>query len=257
MEGAKRRSRCLHLLALAALAAGAARAAAPPRAITVSSAAGLSLALPEIARDFTRKTGIRVDLNFGATQKLAAQIQQGAPVDLFVAADRASIEDLARRKLVVPGTARTYAFGRLALCVPPGSRVKLADLHNLAAPEIRRIAIANPQHAPYGVAARQALQAGGLWETLKERIVTGDTVRQAVQYVETGTVDAGIVAYSLVVTSKLRHALVPEKLHRPIEQMVCVVRGTRREAEARRFAAFLRREGKGVLRRYGFRVAER
>ena len=246
--------RPLFLLVLAALGAAIPSAHAQSRRITVSAAADLARAFPEIAAQFTRKTGIAVDLNFASTRKLATQIEQGAAVDVFAAADRPTVEQLDQKGLTAPGTVQTYAYGRLVLCVPPGSKLRLKQLSDLAGPEVQRISIANPDHAPYGRAAREALQGAGLWNQVGGKVVPGDNVQQALQYVETGNVDAGLVALSLVQKSKVRWTLVPERAHRPIEQTLCVVRSTKCEADARKFVAFVTREGRPVLARYGFQL---
>ncbi len=240
------------LLATALAACGS----EPPRQrITVSAAADLARALPEVAQAFTRKTGIQVDLNFGSTRKLATQIEHGAGVDFFAAADRATVVNLNKRGLVVPGTMQTYAIGRLVLCVPPGSKVAPKQVADLAQPGIERIAIANPDHAPYGRAAREAMQSAGIWPKVQAKVVPGENVQQALQYAETGNVDAALVALSLVQSSKVRWVLVPEKLHKPLEQTMCVLKGSKQEAAARQFASFLAgHEGRVLLKRFGFQL---
>jgi molybdate transport system substrate-binding protein len=238
-------------LLLALQPAASARAGAPT--LTVSAASSLSFALGEAARAFERSSGVRVALNFGSTGTLARQIEQGAPVDLFVAADTGTVDELERQGLLVPGSRQVYARGRLALYC---RELHLARLQDLARPEVERIAMADPQLAPYGAAAREALQALGLWEKLEPRLILAENVRQALLYAETGNVEAALVAASLWRPGATGEwLLVPEELHRPLDQALALVRGTRLEPEARAFAAFLQGpQGRAILRAYGYQL---
>ncbi|HZU05516.1 MAG TPA: molybdate ABC transporter substrate-binding protein [Chloroflexota bacterium] len=230
---------------------------AAPGTLTVSAAADLMPALQEVGQRFTQETGIQLRFNFGSTGQLAQQIERGAPVDLFLAANRAAIEELERQGLVVPGTKALYARGRLALWTRADSPLALERLEELARPEVRRIALAHPDHAPYGVAAREALQAVGLWEALQPKLVLGENVRQALLYAERGDVDVALVALSLSLASAGRWVLVPEGLHQPLDQALAVIKGTRHESEARQFAAYLRGpQGRPIMQKYGFVLPE-
>jgi molybdate transport system substrate-binding protein len=118
---------------------------------------------------------------------------------------------------------------------------------------VKRIGIANPEHAPYGMAAREALQAVGIWDALKDKLVLGENVRMTLQYAETGNVDVSIVALSLSVQSKGRWTLVPEELHKPLDQALAIIKSTKHEQQARAFAAFINGpQGRPVMRKYGF-----
>jgi molybdate transport system substrate-binding protein len=226
--------------------------------ITVSAASDLTPAFTEIGREFERETGIRVRFNFGSTGQLAQQIERGAPVDLFAAANVSFVDQLEARGLTVPGTKALYARGRITIWVrddPP--RAPPTRIEDLAGDRYRRIAIANPEHAPYGAAAREALEAAGVWGAVAPKLVYGENVRQALQYAETGNVDAAIVALSLSIESGGRWTIVPESLHRPLDQALVVIRarrGTERdEAAARRFAEYVNSaRGRPVMRRFGF-----
>jgi len=228
-------------------------ARASPPTLTVSAASSLSLALEQAARAFERSTGVRVALNFGTTGALAQQIEQGAPVDLFIAADTATVEELERQGLLLPGSRQLYARGRLALYSPT---LRLERLQDLVRPEVERIAMANPELAPYGAAAREALQALGLWDALQPRLILAETVRQALLYAETGNVEAALVAASLWRPGAPGYwVLVPERLHRPLDQALALVRGTRLEREARLFTAYLLGPGgRAILRAYGYQL---
>jgi molybdate transport system substrate-binding protein len=221
--------------------------------LTVSAAADLTPAFQELGKQFTNDTGIKVTFNFGSTGQLTQQIEQGAPVDLLAAANVSFVEDLERQNLILPDTKALYAQGRITLWTRSDSSLKLDRIEDLAKPEVHRIAIANPEHAPYGDAARQALQSAGIWDRVSARLVFGENISQTLQYAETGNVDAAIVALSLSVTSKGRWVLISEQLHKPLNQALAVTRSTRHEAEARRFASFINStQGRLVMRKYGF-----
>jgi len=240
-------------LALLSLVGPVACARGQPTELLVSAAADLTPAFQEIEQAFERDTAIKVTFNFGSTGQLSQQIQAGAPVDVFAAANVSYIEDLDRRGLVVPGTRALYSRGRLTLWTRADSPLRIETMSNLSQEGVRRIAIANPEHAPYGVAAREALQASGLWGTLQPKLVLGENVAQTLQYAQTGNVDVAMVALSLSVQSAGRYVLLPEELHSPLDQALAVIRGTKHEAEARRFTAYVNSPpGRAIMRKYGF-----
>ncbi|MCX6029686.1 MAG: molybdate ABC transporter substrate-binding protein [Chloroflexi bacterium] len=232
-----------------------------PVTLIVSAASDLTYAFGEIGRQFEAETAGKVTFNFGSTGQLAQQIEQGAPADVFAAANVSFIEDLERQGRIAPGTKRVYARGRIVLWTRADNPLRPESLGDLARPEITRVAIANPDHAPYGVAAREALQTAGVWEAVQPKLVLGENVRQALQYAETGNVDAAIVALSLVVPAAQgsnggvqgRWTTIPQELHRPLDQALAVVKGTAHEREAAAFADFVAGpRGQEILRKYGF-----
>ena len=242
------------LLALL-LAACAGREAAPPdegeTTLLVSAAANLADVLPPLLDAFQEQTGIRVQVNYGNTAQLAAQIERGAPVDLFLAADRQHVETLAAKGLVLPDTVRVYARGRLVLWWRADSGLALSSLEDLQSASVRRIAIANPDQAPYGAAARQALQRLGLWEALQPRLVIAENIQQAFQYARSGNADVAFTALSLVVNESGQRLEVARELYEPIDQ----VKGTPREAAARRLADYLAGpEAAALWQRYGYEL---
>lgn len=248
------------LLLIPALAAGCQPSApATPQAITltVSAASDLTYAFQEIGQRFQAETGHQVVFNFSSSGQLAQQIEQGAPVDIFAAADASFIDEIEKAGLILPDTRQIYGQGRIIVWTRADSPLTLARLEDLARPEVRRLAIANPDHAPYGRAARDALQAAGVWEDVQPRLVLGENVRQALQYAETGNVDAAIVALSLVVpgtgAEQGRQTLIPADLHHPLDQTLAVIKTTPHEAAARAFAAFIAGpQGREIMARYGF-----
>ncbi len=230
-----------------------------PVTLTVSAAADLIYAFGEIGKAFEAETGHRVVFNFGSTGQLAQQIALGAPADVFAAANISFVEELADQGLVVPDTIQLYGRGRIVLWTRADNPLRIERIEDLAQPEVRRVAIANPDHAPYGTAARAALQTAGLWEKVQPKLVLGENVRQALQYAETGNVEVAIVALSLSVPAAAgaagvgRWTLIPEALHPPLDQALAVVRGTPHEAAARAFATYVNGpQGREIMRKYGF-----
>ena len=245
--------RFLVAAACALLAAAPAAPAAEPPTLTVFGAADLARVFREIVPRFERALGLKVTLVLGSTGNLAKQIEHGAPADVFFAANRSFVDDLVAKRAVIAETRALYAQGRLALVTARASGPRLTDPRELAAPRIRRIAIANPAHAPYGQAAEEALRALGLWDALRPKLVYGENVRHAVQFVESGAADAGIVALSLANVAGVESAPVDPALHRPLDQAVAVVRRSARPELALAFIQFVNGpEGRPIMKRYGF-----
>lgn len=224
-----------------------------PEPLLVSAASNLTLAFEELGARYEQETGTAVTFNFAASGQLAQQIDQGAPVDLFASADVAYVQDLAAKGRILPDSVQIYARGRLTLWTRVDSVIAVETVEDLLRPEIQRVAIANPEHAPYGMAARQALQTAGVWDTVQPKLVLGENVRQTLQFAETGDVDVAIVPLSLSVTSDGHWVFLPEDLHAPIDQALGIVADSPRQAQARDFAAFITGpEGGAILRKYGF-----
>lgn len=229
------------------------RATNQPAELTVAAASDLTQAFEELGREFEANNPTKVVFVFGSTGLLTRQIENGAPMDLFAAANVDYINQLEQKGLIVPGTKAVYARGRITMWTTADSPLKLSTIADLRRPDVRRIAIANPDHAPYGLAAQQALQKAGLWEDVKAKLVYGDNIRQTLQYAETGNVDVSIVALSLSQQSKGRWVLIPEDLHQPIDQGLAVMKSTKNETAARAFASFITGpRGRAILGKYGF-----
>jgi molybdate transport system substrate-binding protein len=222
-------------------------------ALIVAAASDLQFAFTEIAAQFEAETGSAVTLVFGSTGQLTQQIENGAPYDVFAAAQIDYLDRLAAKSHIDSGTIELYGRGRLVLAANQGYSNPIENLADLLAPEIRHIAIANPSHAPYGLAAHQALQSVGLWEALQPKIVFGETVRQALQYVQTGDAEAGLVALSTADVPEIRWTLLDEQLHEPLEQAIAVVSASSQPELAARFISFVSGEqGRSIMRKYGF-----
>ncbi len=224
---------------------------AEPVTLTVSAAANVQPAFEEIATAFTAQTGMPVSFNFGATGALAQQIAAGAPVDLFAAANTADVEALAASGHIASDTITPYAIGRLVLYSNTGADVtRVEDLTQLA---VKRIAIANPSRAPYGVAAREAMGAAGVLDAVGDRLVMGENVGQAFQYAETGNVDVAFVPLSLTIGKAGVVHPVPQALYRPIVQALGVVSNSANRTAAQSFAEFVTGPaGQEILLRYGY-----
>jgi molybdate transport system substrate-binding protein len=222
--------------------------------VRVAAAADLTLAFEELGRDFERQTGRRVVFSFGSTGLLAKQLREGAPFDVFAAANVSFVDEVIAAGACDEGTKIPYARGRIAVWTKRGALAPPAALADLAGVRFRRIAIANPEHAPYGQAARQALEHAGIWSTVEARLVLGENVRQTFQFAQTGNVDAAVVALALVVGDRQNPwFLVDDGMHRPIDQALAVcTRGANRKG-GESFAGFVSSEaGRTVMRRYGF-----
>lgn len=225
--------------------------------LMVAAASDLTNAFEEIAREFEKTTDTKVVFNFGSSGLLAKQIENGAPIDLFAAANVDYISQLEQKGLILPGTKRAYARGRLIIWTSKESSIKIEKLADLTQPDVKRIAIANPEHAPYGMAARQTLESARLWDTVKPKLVYAENIRQALQFARTGNVEVALVALSLAPQNDGRWILIPEELHKPIDQGVGIVKGAKNEAAARAFADFIvGDQGQVIMKRYGFTLPE-
>jgi molybdate transport system substrate-binding protein len=246
-----------HLLLAAALAVpGLGRAADVPN---VAAASDLQFALPEIAAAFRRDTGHDVRVAFGSSGNFRRQIADGAPFELFLSADAGYADALFREGRTVDAGA-VYAIGRLALVVPQDSPIALDPaLRGVAAAladgTLARFAIANPAHAPYGRAAREALMQAGLWTALEPHLVLGENVSQAAQFATSGAAQGGIVAYSLTrapgIRARARSIVLPATLHAPLIQRMVLMRNA--GGTARLFYGYLQQPAaRAILARYGF-----
>jgi len=253
-------------LVLGAAAAGSVscdRAAGPRQSVAIAAAADLRYALDEIVDAFeVGNPDVEVTVSYGSSGSFYAQLRNGAPFDVFLSADVEYTRQLDDRGLTVPGSNFTYAIGRIAVWAPgrSGLPVETLGLQALADPGVTHVAIANPQHAPYGRAAVAALEAAGLLDAVKPKFVLGENVSQTLQFVQSGSAEAGIIALSLALAPPVKDAgqywLVPASMHAPIEQGGTIMRTAADVESARRFAAFVGGEhARAILRRYGFTVS--
>src|SRR3569623_1376595 len=209
----------MRVLAMAALISfGIAGAQTAKREVAVAAAANLNAVFQTLGPQFQAETGIHPVFSFASTAQLAAQIDNGAPFDVFAGADTEHVAALEKKSRIVPGSRAVYATGILALWIPPDSPVSVSKPADLAQPAVKVIAIAKPELAPYGLAARETLQRLGIWNQVESRIVYADNINMAKQYGSSGNADAVYTAYSLVLKERGRVIHVDGKMHSHIEQ---------------------------------------
>jgi molybdate transport system substrate-binding protein len=228
----------------------------------VAAASDLKFALEEVALAYKKETGQTIRLVFGSSGNLASQILQGAPFDVFLSADQALTKKLFDADLTID-SGKVYGRGRLVLYLPKGSELRADPELNglkqgLESGLIRRLAIANPEHAPYGQRAVQVLKAMGLWALAEPKLVIGENVSQAASFALTGNAQAALIAWSLVLSPPLslegQFAMVPETMHEPLHQSMVLMKKAREPA--RNFYAFLQHTtAQGIFARYGFKLA--
>ncbi len=233
--------------------------AAGGEAPAIAAAADLKFALDEIAAKFAAETHREVKLAFGSSGNFARQIEQGAPFRMFLSADEDFVFKLAAAGKTVD-RGHLYAVGRIVLMAPKGSPLKAdPEFKDLAAAladgRLKKFAIANPEHAPYGRRAEEALRAAGLWDRIKERLVLGENVAQAAQFATTGGAQGGIIAYSLALSPTVARlaafALIPDAWHTPLRQRMVLLGGAGPTAQA--FYRYMQEPpARAVLVRYGF-----
>lgn len=202
--------------------------------------------------EFEESTGIKVIISYGSSGMFAQQIENGAPFDLFASANIAYLERLKKQGLI-DGSIQTYAFGRIVLAVNNENGATISNLKGLLNPEIKNVAIANPNHAPYGLAAKEALVKSGLWQKLSPKIVYGENVRQTLQFIQTGNAEAGIVALSIADVSRISYTLIDEALHSPLKQALAIIKRSKNKEDARLFISYINSpKGQAIMRKYGF-----
>jgi molybdate transport system substrate-binding protein len=226
---------------------------AAPIELLVAAAANLTDAFAEIGPRFTSETGIRLVFSFGATAELAKQIENGAPFDVFAAADTEHVDSLDRAGLLTAGTRALYARGRLVMWLPAGSTLKVGRIEDITAKQFDRIAIGKPDVAPYGQAAVESLQRLGIWNEIEPRVVYAQNVSQAKQYAATGNAEVAFIPLALVKPGEGTYVEVSESLHRPIDQALGVIESSTKQATARQFVSFvLSPEGQQLLSKNGY-----
>lgn len=224
-------------------------------ALQIAAASDLYLAFTEIGELFKEQTGVEITFSFGSTGQLADQIENGAPFDVFAAANIKFVDNLREKGLILNDTQTTYAFGRIGIAILPGSPFTVESLDDFLKPEVKKIAIANPEHAPYGMAAKQALERAGIWAQVEEKLVYGRNISDTLTFIETGNAEAGVIALSLYCEGMVNFHLIDESLHAPLEQSVAVINRTKQKHLAMDFIDFIMGPiGRPVMESYGFIV---
>jgi len=221
--------------------------------LTVAAAANLMDVLGEVGQAFKAKTGVEVVFSYGSTAQLATQIENGALFDVFAAADTEHVDSLVASGKVTGDSRAIYALGQLALWIPEGGSSGVHELKDLAGPQIRFIAIAQPELAPYGRATVEVLNHTGLWNAVQPKLVYGTSISMAKQFAASGSVNAAFTAYSLVLHEKGTVVKIDSHLYKPIEQAMGFVAASAHPAEAKEFQQFLLgAEGRAILANSGY-----
>lgn len=226
--------------------------------VKIAAASDLNFAFKDLVALYEKKTGEHVKLSLGSSGNFYSQIENGAPFDLYFSADIRYPQKLIEGGHGIADSLYKYAVGRIVLWVPTGSSVTIdKGLESLVSPSVRKVAIANPKHAPYGRAAVAALAHFKLYDVVKDKLVLGENISQAAQFVESGASDAGIIALSLAMAPTMKSAgkywEVPADAHPPIEQGAVLLTRSTNQVKAREFLKFLQgSEGQEIMRRYGF-----
>jgi molybdate transport system substrate-binding protein len=230
--------------------------------LKIAAASDLGFVIKDLGANFEKQTGTKVSVTLGSSGNFFTQIQQGAPFDLFMSADIVYPQKLEQAGLGEPGTLYQYATGKIVLWVPGNSPLDVNQGWALLTdPRVRKLAIANPKHAPYGRAAVAAMTKAGIYERITDKLVFGENISQTAQFVDSGNADAGIIALSLamapVMKDKGRYWEVPQDLYPPLDQGAIVVKASPNKALAKQFLDFMRTsESVALLQRYGFKLPD-
>lgn len=247
------------MLALAmTVVCGGRFSAAQAEEVLVAAASDLNFAMKELSAEYEQQSGHHVKLSLGSSGNFYAQLQQGAPFDLYFSADIGYPKKLEEAGLTVPGTLYRYAVGRIVLWAPKASPLDVSKgLMVLREATIRKISIANPKHAPYGRAAVAAMEHAQVYAEVKQRLVLGENVSQAAQFIESGACDVGIIALSLAMAPAMKTAgiywEIPADYHPPLEQGAIIMKQSKNQEVARQFLEFMKSpRGQEIMTRYGF-----
>ena len=227
--------------------------------ILIAAASNLRFAMGDICHTFQEENpSVQTKVSYGSSGNFFAQISQGAPFDIFFSADATYPELLEKEGLTAKGTQKVYAVGEIVLWVSNESKVDFdKGMQVVTSSEVKKLAIANPRHAPYGRAAEESLSYYGLWERVKWKLIYGENISQTAQFIHTGAADAGIIALSLAISPKMLHEgrywVIPDESHSDIEQIYVVLKKGKGSKSVRNFLDFIRGEkGGNILSRYGF-----
>jgi molybdate transport system substrate-binding protein len=232
--------------------------ATPAQTLKVAAASDLQFAMQDLAKEFEKNGNAKIDVIYGSSGNFFSQIQNGAPFDIFFSADMEYAKKLDAAGLAESGTLARYAVGRLVLWTPPASAVDVAKdgWKTLLDPRVQKIAVANPEHAPYGRAAVAALRSAGIYEQVKSKLVYGENISQAAQFVQSGNAQAGLVALSLALSPGMKDGKwweLPADAYPPIEQGAIVLQASKNKVAARAFLEFVASaRGRETLKKYGF-----
>jgi len=246
------------LWATVVLAVGLVSSIARAGELTVAAASDLNYAFKEVIAGYEQQTGHHVKLTLGSSGNFFSQIQNGAPFDLYFSADIGYPRKLEDAGLTVPGSLYPYAVGQIVLWAGKGSQFDLSKgLEVLRDPAIKKIAIANPKHAPYGRAAVAAMEYFKVYDQVKDRLILGENISQAAQFIDSGACEIGIVALSLALAPAMKASgsywEIPSESHPPLEQGAVIVKQSKHQEAAKQFLEFMKGlQGQEIMKRYGF-----
>lgn len=226
--------------------------------LRVAAAADLKFAIQDLAEQFEKQSSTKLAVTYGSSGNFFMQMQNGAPFDLLFSADIDYPKKLEAAGLTIPGSLYTYAVGRIVIWMPPDSRLDLAKRgwSVLLDPLVRKIAIANPEHAPYGRAALAALQKAGIYQQIQFKLVLGENISQAAQFVQSGNAQAGIIALSLAISPAMKDGQrleIPSSMYPPLQQAAVILKDAQNPTAATAFLEFLKGPaGQAILAKYGF-----
>jgi len=246
------------LWATVVLAVGLVSSIARAGELTVAAASDLNYAFKEVIAGYEQQTGHHVKLTLGSSGNFFSQILNGAPFDLYFSADIGYPKKLEEAGLTVPGSLYLYAIGRIVLWASKESHLDLSKgLDVLREPTIRKIAIANPKHAPYGRAAVAAMEHFKVYDQVKDRLILGENISQAAQFIESGACDAGIIALSLALAPAMKAAgqywEIPATAHAPLEQGAVILKQSKNPEAAKQFLEYIKGpQGQEIMKRFGF-----
>ena len=250
------------LLGLLPTVSGGVFAQVSAEELAIAAASDLNFAIKDLIGEYEKTTGNHVKLSLGSSGNFFAQIQNGAPFDLYFSADIGYPKKLEEAGLTVPGSLYRYAVGRIVLWTNRSSQRDVAKgLQILRDPAIKKIAIANPKHAPYGRAAVAAMQHFKVYDEAKDRLVLGENISQAAQFIESGACDIGVIALSLALAPTMKAAgtywEIPSEAHPPLEQGAAILKSSKQQKAAQQFLEFMQSaQGQEIMRRYGFTLTQ-
>src|SRR6202166_2141247 len=230
------------------------------QSVKVAAAADLKFAMTELASQFEKQSGAKLNVTYGSSGNFLTQIQNGAPFDLFFSADSEYPKKLEAAGLAEPGTLREYAVGHMVIWTSRDSGIDAAKAgwQALLDQRVKKIAIANPEHAPYGRAALAALKKAGIYEQVKDKLVYGENISQAAEFVQSGNAQTGIIALSLAVSPAMKNGNkweISADSYPPIKQTAILLKASKNKDAARRFLDFVSGpQGREILQRFGFTV---
>src|ERR1700686_905205 len=233
---------------------------APGQSVKIAAAGDLKFAMAELSSQFENESGAKLDITYGSSGNFLTQIQNGAPFDLFFSADSEYPKKLEAAGLAEPGTLREYAVGHIVIWTPSDSGINPAKdgWKSLLDQRVKKFAVANPEHAPYGRAAVAALKKAGIYEQVKDKLVYGENISQAAEFVQSGNAQAGIVALSLAVSPAMKNGNrweIPADSYPAIKQAAVLLKASKNKDAARRFLDFVSGpQGREILQRFGFTV---